>query len=140
MLAAADGVFHEVKNMVVWVKNPGLGGFYRSAHELCYVFKISEGKHKSNIALGQRNRSNVWRYPSANVFRAGRMQDLADHPTCKNKFMIRDAILDVTKNGDIVLDSFLQVPALPASHARWQEGARGWSNSTPFTVMLSFAA
>lgn len=106
MLAAADDVFHEVKNMVVWVKNPGLGGFYRSAHELCYVFKISEGKHKSNIALGQRNRSNVWRYPSANVFRAGRMQDLADHPTVKNKFMIRDAILDVTKNGDIVLDSF----------------------------------
>ncbi len=87
-------------------KNPGLGSFYRSAHELCYVFKISEGTHKSNIALGQRNRSNVWRYPSANVFRAGRMQDLADHPTCKNKFMIRDAILDVTKNSDIVLDSF----------------------------------
>jgi DNA modification methylase len=106
MLAAADGVFHEVKNMVVWVKNPGLGGFYRSAHELCYVFKVSKGKHKSNVALGQRNRSNVWRYPSANVFRAGRMQDLADHPTVKNKIMIRDAILDVTKRGDIVLDSF----------------------------------
>lgn len=106
MLAAADGVFHEVKNMCVWVKNPGLGGFYRSAHELCYVFKISEGKHTSNIALGQRNRSNVWRYPSANVFRKGRMQDLADHPTVKNKFMIRDAILDVSRPGDIVLDSF----------------------------------
>lgn len=106
MLAAAEGVFLEVKNMIVWVKNPGLGGFYRSAHELCYVFKVSEGKHKSNIALGQRNRSNVWRYPSANVFRAGRMQDLADHPTVKNKIMIRDAILDVTKRGDIVIDSF----------------------------------
>ncbi len=106
MLAAAEGVFLEVKNMIVWVKNPGLGGFYRSAHELCYVFKVSEGKHKSNIALGQRNRSNVWRYPSANVFRAGRMQDLADHPTVKNRIMIRDAILDVTKRGDIVIDSF----------------------------------
>jgi DNA modification methylase len=106
MLEAAAGVFHEVKNLCVWVKNPGLGGFYRSAHELCYVFKVSEGRHTSNIALGQRNRSNVWRYPSANVFRAGRMQDLADHPTIKNKFMIRDAILDVSRPGDIVLDSF----------------------------------
>ena len=106
MLVAASGVFHELKNMVVWVKNPGLGGFYRSAHELCYVFKVNEGKHTSNIALGQRNRCNVWRYPSANVFRKGRMQDLADHPTIKNKEMIRDAILDVTRPGDIVLDSF----------------------------------
>lgn len=106
MLAAAEGVFHEVKNLVVWVKNPGLGGFYRSAHELCYVFKVSEGKHTSNIALGQRNRSNVWRYPSANVFRAGRMQDLADHPTVKNKYMVRDAILDVSRAGDIVIDTF----------------------------------
>lgn len=34
------------------------------------------------------------------------MEDLADHPTIKNKFMIRDAILDVSKPGDIVLDSF----------------------------------
>lgn len=106
MLEAANGVFDELKNMIVWVKNPGLGGFYRSAHELCYVFKVSPGKHKSNIALGQRNRSNVWRYPSANVFRAGRMEDLADHPTVKNRFMIRDAILDVSRPGDIVLDSF----------------------------------
>jgi len=106
MLEASGGVFREVKNLCVWVKNPGLGGFYRSAHELCYVFKVSEGRHKSNIALGQRNRSNVWRYPSANVFRTGRMQDLADHPTIKNKFMIRDAILDVSRPGDVVLDSF----------------------------------
>jgi DNA modification methylase len=106
MLAAAEGVFHEVKNMIVWVKNPGLGAFYRSAHELCYVFKIREGPHNSNIALGQRNRSNVWRYTSANVFRNGRMQDLADHPTIKNKFMIRDAILDVSRPGEIVLDTF----------------------------------
>jgi len=106
LLQAAEGVFPEVKNLCVWAKNPGLGGFYRSAHELCYVFKVSEGKHKSNIALGQRNRSNVWNYQPANVFRKGRMEDLADHPTVKNKFMFRDAILDVTRRGDLVLDSF----------------------------------
>ncbi|WP_417595928.1 site-specific DNA-methyltransferase [Parasphingorhabdus sp.] len=106
MLGAAEGVFHELKNMIVWVKNPGMGGFYRSAHELCYAFKVSPGKHISNIALGQRNRCNVWRYPSANTFRAGRMQDLADHPTVKPKQMIADAILDCSKRGGIVLDPF----------------------------------
>ena len=106
MLDAARGVFHATKNLIVWAKNPGMGAFYRSAHELCYVFKISPGPHTSNITLGRRNRSNLWRYPSANVFRAGRMQDLADHPTVKPKEMIADAILDVTMRGDVVFDGF----------------------------------
>ncbi|VVS95945.1 Methyltransferase (fragment) [Erythrobacter sp. EC-HK427] len=83
-----------------------MGNFYRSAHELCYVFKVSAGDHTSNIALGRRNRSNVWRYPGANTFRKGRMQDLADHPTVKNRKMCADAILDVTRPGDIVFDGF----------------------------------
>ncbi|MEZ5654932.1 MAG: site-specific DNA-methyltransferase [Sphingobium sp.] len=107
LLDAARGVFHETKNLIVWAKsNAGMGAFYRSAHELCYVFKVSPGKHISNIALGRRNRSNVWQYPGANVFRAGRMEDLADHPTVKPKQMIADAILDVSRRGDIVLDPF----------------------------------
>ena len=106
MIDAADGVFAELKNWIVWAKNPALGAFYRSAHEFILAYKVSPGKHVSNIALGQRNRSNVWRYPSASVFGASRMQDLADHPTVKSRFMIRDAILDVTKPGDLVLDTF----------------------------------
>jgi len=106
MIDAAEGVFLELKNWIVWVKNPGMGSFFRSAHEFCLAFKVSRGKHVSNIALGQRARSNVWRYPSASMFGASRMQDLADHPTVKNRFMIRDAVLDVTKPGDLVLDSF----------------------------------
>jgi DNA modification methylase len=106
MLDAALGVFHELKNMIVWVKNPGMGAFYRSAHELCYAFKVSPGQHISNIALGSRNRSNVWRYPSANAFRAGRMEDLAEHPTIKDRKMFTDAILDVSRRGGIVLDPF----------------------------------
>jgi DNA modification methylase len=106
MLDAAQGVFHEVKNLIVWVKDPGLGAFYRSSHELCYAFKVSPGPHTSNIALGRRNRSNVWRYPGANTFRKGRLQDLADHPTVKPRKMFADAILDVTRPGDVVFDGF----------------------------------
>jgi DNA modification methylase len=109
LLDAALGVFHETKQLIVWAKtNGGQGAFYRSAHELIYAFKVSPGQHINNFKLGEggRYRTNVWTYPGANVFRAGRMQDLADHPTVKPKKMIADAILDCSKRGGIVLDPF----------------------------------
>ena len=109
MLTAAEGVFDEVKQMIVWAKtNGGQGTFYRSAHELIYAFRVSPGRIINNFKLGAggRYRTNVWTYPGANVFRAGRMQDLADHPTVKPKKMIADAILDCSKRGGIILDAF----------------------------------
>lgn len=109
MLSAAEGVFDEVKQMIVWAKtNGGQGQFYRSAYELIYAFKVSPGRIINNFKLGAggRYRTNVWSYPGANVFRAGRMQDLADHPTVKPKKMIADAILDCSKRGGIILDAF----------------------------------
>lgn len=109
LLDAAQGVFHELKNLIVWSKtNAGMGTFYRSAHELIYAFKVSAGTHINNFGLGEggRHRSNVWVYPGANVFRAGRMQDLADHATVKPKQLVADAILDCSKRAGIVLDCF----------------------------------
>lgn len=104
---AAKGVFHEVKNLIVWAKtNGGQGAFYRSAHELIYAFKVNPGRHVNNFGLGGRYRTNVWGYAGANTFRAGRMQDLADHPTVKPRKMIADAILDCSRRGGIVLDPF----------------------------------
>ena len=35
------------------------------------------------------------------------MEELSAHPTAKPVAMIRDAILDVTKRGEVVLDPFL---------------------------------
>ena len=106
---AAQGVFHEQKNLIVWSKtNAGMGTFYRSAHELIHAFKVSSGKHINNFGLGEggRHRSNVWIYPGANVFRKGRMQDLKDHSTVKPRQMVADAILDCSKRNGIVLDVF----------------------------------
>ena len=38
--AAADPVFGKPKNLIVWVKsNAGMGSFYRSQHELIYVYR-----------------------------------------------------------------------------------------------------
>lgn len=107
---AADGVFLEHKNTIVWVKSsPALGAFYRSQHEFVLAFKMTAGPTQNNFGLGGKGRvrSNVWQYPGSNVFRAGRKQDLEDHPTVKNLKMCADAILDVSSPGDIIFDPFL---------------------------------
>ena len=99
----------ELKNLIVWAKdNAGMGSFYRSKHELCFVFKSGEGPHLNTFELGQhgRYRTNVWEYAGVNTFRAGRADDLAMHPTVKPTAMMADAIRDVTKRGALVLDPF----------------------------------
>ena len=99
----------KLKNLIVWAKdNAGMGTFYRSKHELCFVFKNGEGPHVNTFELGQygRYRTNIWEYAGVNTFRAGRADDLAMHPTVKPTAMMADAIRDVTKRGAIVLDPF----------------------------------
>ncbi len=86
MLTAGRRVYRELKNLVVWNKtNAGLGSFYRSQHELVFVWKHGRGKHTNNFELGQhgRHRSNVWTYAGANTFSSDRLTDLAMHPTVK---------------------------------------------------------
>jgi len=107
---AAQGVFHELKNLIVWVKtNFSMGTFYRSGHELIFAYKVTPGTHINNFGLGEggRHRGNVWTYAGANTFRAGRMEDLEAHSTVKPKALVADAIRDCSKRGGIVLDPFL---------------------------------
>ena len=109
MLAAGQAVYSELKNLIVWVKdNGGMGTFYRSRHELIFAFKIGTGPHVNSFELGQhgRYRTNVWQYKGVNTMRAGRMDELAMHPTVKPVQMIADAIKDVSGRGEIVLDPF----------------------------------
>jgi DNA modification methylase len=109
MLAAGQGVYDEMKNLIVWAKdNGGMGTFYRSRHELIFVFKKGDSAHINTFELGQhgRYRTNVWQYRGVNTMRAGRMEELALHPTVKPVQMIADAIRDVSGRGDIVLDLF----------------------------------
>ncbi len=98
-----------LKNLVVWCKdNAGMGSFYRSQHELCFVFKNGDAPHTNNFELGQhgRYRTNVWQYAGVNTFKKDRSTELAMHPTVKPVAMIADAIRDVTRRGEIVLDPF----------------------------------
>lgn len=109
MLAAGHAVYDALKNLIVWAKdNGGMGTFYRSRHELIFVFKTGDAPHVNTFELGQhgRYRTNVWEYRGANSRHAGRMEELALHPTVKPVQMIADAIRDVSGRGEIVLDLF----------------------------------
>jgi DNA modification methylase len=109
MVDAANGVFEENKNWIIWVKtNASMGTFYRSQFEIVLAFKVSPGHVINNFGLGEggRHRSNVWTYAGANTFLAGRKDDLVSHPTCKPIKLLADAILDCSKPGGIVLDVF----------------------------------
>lgn len=109
MLAAGDGIYAELKNLIVWDKGTGgMGSFYRSAHELIFVFKSGEGDHVNNFGLGEggRYRTNIWRYRGLNSGSRDRREQLALHPTVKPVQMLADAMLDCSGRGDIVLDPF----------------------------------
>lgn len=110
ILDAADGVYDEFKQLLVWVKsNGGLGTFYRSRHELVFVFKAGAGKHINNFGLGEtgRYRTNVMEYAGANTFRKGRAEDLEAHSTVKPTALVADLILDCSNRGDLVVDPFI---------------------------------
>ena len=109
MLAAGRRVYDELKNVCVWCKtNAGMGSFYRSQHELIFIWKIGSASHVNNFELGQfgRSRSNVWEYAGVNTFRPGRIDELAMHPTVKPVALVADAIKDCSRRGGLVLDPF----------------------------------
>jgi DNA modification methylase len=109
VMDAGNNIYDEFKNLIVWVKdNGGMGTFYRSRHEMIFAFKKGTASHINTFELGQhgRYRTNVWEYKGVNTMRAGRMEELALHPTVKPVQMIADAIKDVSGRGDIVLDLF----------------------------------
>ncbi len=109
LFAAGNAVFDELKNVCVWAKTtPGQGSFYRSQHELVFVFKTGKASHLNTFELGQhgRSRSNLWTYAGANTFRAGRMTELRMHPTVKPVALVADAMKDCSRRGSIVLDAF----------------------------------
>ncbi|GEP62153.1 site-specific DNA-methyltransferase [Reyranella soli] len=110
MLAATDPIYGAPKNLCVWNKtNAGMGTFYRSKHELVFVFKCGTAPHINNFGLGDggRYRSNVWDYEGVNTFKRGRMEELSAHPTVKPLALVVDALKDCSKRRGIVLDPFL---------------------------------
>lgn len=109
MQAAGEAEYAELKNVVVWAKdNGGMGSFYRSRHEFCFVWKNGTAPHINNFELGQsgRHRTNVWNYRGVSSGGIQARESLALHPTVKPAGMIADAMLDCSGRNGIVLDPF----------------------------------
>ena len=108
--SVGNKVYGELLNLCVWNKsNAGMGSLYRSKHELMCVFRVGAAPHFNAVELGRhgRNRTNVWDYASVNSLAGSRREDLALHPTVKPTALVADAIQDVTRRGELVLDTFL---------------------------------
>ncbi len=115
-------------NVAVWNKGSGgMGGLYRSCHELIGVFCNGKSPATNNVALGVfgRDRTNVWTYPGANRRGSSAAQALADHPTPKPVELVVDALLDVTNVGDVVLDPFAGSGTTIVAGERCDREARG---------------
>ncbi len=109
LLEAGAAAFTELKNLCVWNKtNGGMGSFYRSKHELVFVYKKGTSPHTNSFELGQtgRYRTNVWDYAGISSLGASRSEELAMHPTVKPVALVADAIKDCSRRGEIVLDGF----------------------------------
>ena len=109
LMVAGDLIFDGFKQLCVWNKGSGgQGSFYRSQHELVFVYKIGTAPHLNNFGLGEtgRYRTNVWSYPGSTSLSKSGASDFAMHPTVKPLKLVIDAIEDCTRRGNIVLDCF----------------------------------
>ena len=109
LLHAAQALYSELKNLLVWNKNnAGQGSFYRSKHELITVFKNGNSPHINNFGLGGkgRYRSNVLDYPGVNSLHPSRKGDLELHPTVKPIALVADLIRDCSRRNGVILDPF----------------------------------
>lgn len=96
------------KQVCMWNKDVmAMGSFYRSKHELVFVFKHGKEKHLSHIDLIDRIRTNVWDYPSGHSMNNPDRDQMENHPTPKPVGMLCDAVLDTTDEDDVVVDFFL---------------------------------
>jgi hypothetical protein len=84
-----------------------MGSFYRSQHELVFVFRNGAESHRNNVQLGRfgRNRTNVWHYPGVNTLAATRIKWIS--PLIKRSCAI----------SSINWDEMATIECLPAAHS-----------------------
>jgi hypothetical protein len=76
-----NGLLDQVSGPTIGSKtgNGGIGSFYRSKHELIFVFKVGSREHVNSFGLGDtgRYRTNVWDYPGLSSRGANHDAELA---------------------------------------------------------------
>lgn len=109
LVSAARGAGLTQLTTCVWDKGTGgMGSLYRQQTEFVLVMKHGAARHINNVALGRhgRNRTTMWQAPGLNGFGHGRRETLALHPTVKPVGLVADALLDTSRRGGLILDSF----------------------------------
>ena len=99
LLTAGQAVFSELKNLCVWNKtNGGMGSFYRSKHELVFVFKVGEAATPTPSGSARAAATGPMSGTMPGSIAAGRPdEDLAMHPTVKPVALVADAIKDCSQ-------------------------------------------
>lgn len=108
-LTAGRVVYHDLKNVCVWVKNNlGSALMYRNQFEFVCVFASLPGNGASNHRPQSRHRSDVWQYPrrTPRSTEVGLNLD-ASHLSVKPVDLVADALIDGSVRGEVVLDPFL---------------------------------
>ena len=99
-MLAAGRTYSELKNLCVWNKtNGGMGSFYRSKHELVFVWKNgTRAAHQHLRARPARPLSHqCLGLCRRQMFRDGPADELAMHPTVKPVALVADAIKDCSQ-------------------------------------------
>lgn len=121
LLRAGTVVFDRPRAMCTWIKTqPGHGSLFRSQTEQIVYFRNGDISHRNNVQLGKfgRNRSTAWHYDGMTTATSERAELLKAHGTPKPTDLLKDAILDVTSHGGIVLDPFSGIGGtMLAAHA-----------------------
>jgi hypothetical protein len=107
--AVGSAVYGERLDLCVWNKSKaGMGSLYLSKHELIFVYRVGMVPDlKIDLGRKRSKRNNIWTYPSVSATPDNRREALDLRSTVKPTALVADAIQDVTRRGDFVLDLFL---------------------------------
>jgi DNA modification methylase len=120
IVQAGNKIYSELKDLCVWNKKTAqVGSFYRSQHELVFVWKSGSAKPINNLKAGRLGRTNVWDY--APPARGG---DLTLHPTVKPVDLVAEAIKDCSQREGLVLDPFCGSGSVLIAAERTERKAR----------------
>ena len=124
VLAAGRKVFRELTDLCVWNKaKAGTGSFYRSKHELVFVWRSGPPINQGELRPQGRNRANVWDYAAVNSIGAGGLEEQTQ-PTVKPVAMVANAIKDCSRRGGLVLDPFCGTGTILIAAERTRRKAR----------------
>lgn len=108
--AVGQAIYGDLLDLCIWNKSQaGTGSLYRSKHELVFVYRVGSAPPSDAIELGGdgRHRNNVWDYASVKPRAVRGRKASALQQAVKPTALVADALQDVTRRGELVLDLFL---------------------------------